>query len=462
MGTLTTSQKAGYDALVAADPMTAISTETSARTTADGLNLGKPRWRPNDRTARLALTVSSSDIGATAFEISNSSLWTLVDNTLVASDEGWSPADENALLVAGGVAAPLDAHCCVVKALPAYTVVLGGTPGIGDTLEFNANGVADPTIFDGRTLAVGDRVGIFYGVNSSNYTACGLWDVTVAGAVGAKLKFIRNMRANTSAKLAGAVVFIRGGLREKGKLYTLSLDSAGITIGTTPLLFDHQADQRCVISTVDDFDAETAALTSSGTFYNNRWICFFSGTGSQVISRDGSLTNDATRVGVLNVTAGTATTGQTNTQARGFAIQWNQNKRIRCGFRFEVSGISDGTHTGTPVVGFENASFVQGFKVRGNATTNDLELIGGSSSGITTTSLATAYVANTQYDIEFIKKLGATTLDVLLNGVVKLTGIAIPTTTNLYPKIESIKTAGATAWTVSPDKYWQEVYDPLA
>lgn len=87
-----------------------------------------------------------------------------------------------------------------------------------------------PSIVDGVTLVLGDRVLV---MSQTNEAQNGIYVVSTLGT-GANGTWARSSDANTSAKLAHAAVVVNGGSSEKGKRYTTSFAREDV-IGTSPV-----------------------------------------------------------------------------------------------------------------------------------------------------------------------------------------------------------------------------------
>ena len=133
--------------------------------------------------------------------------------------------------VAQGLSPKPSAIVATTTALATYTYA-NGSSGVGATITAVATGVV---AIDGHNLALSDIV-LVKDETAGNAPYNGLYNVTVAGAVGVALVLTRHTSMDTTSEFSGGYVFVESGTVNTAAGFVCT-NTGSITVGTTAVSF---------------------------------------------------------------------------------------------------------------------------------------------------------------------------------------------------------------------------------
>ncbi len=211
------------------------------------------RWTVANSTARLALVVTSVDVGKLCLQTDTGACYILTDESpmtwlgiLILNTDGTGTTWLTNTQVVGAQAiynfvfqyttayTPHTAvDCATTTVLPAGTYA-NGTAGVGATFTVTATGTLT---IDGHLTILGDRVLV---KNQAAGLQNGIYTVTTSGAVGVSAVLTRATDADTSAELLNSVYAVLSGTVNAPagvSTFWYVANTAAITIGTDTITF---------------------------------------------------------------------------------------------------------------------------------------------------------------------------------------------------------------------------------
>jgi len=351
--------------------------------------------------------------------------------------------------------------------LPAYTATVGSGPAA--VLTANANGALPAGLLDGVTVAEGATIRVLLALNGSDPTQAGVYDFTNGGASSA-FAFTPVAGLATAAALAGLSVKVGDGAVWAGAEFSLPRYEAGITLGTTPIVFEptslHGFAAGLVERIFEDYSHPAAAanITTGTIAGRGAFLYAYSGAGSVAAVNNGGTGDTLTERGFLTMTKGTTTTGLVNFAGRSERLSTLGKQRFAVKFR--ANNLHDASNIYTWQAGWSDNVTAGGdglgivVTVASGATTLEVR---GKTGGVVQTLALPAISAATWYEVVLVSMSGSSSVSAYVNGILigTLTGYATSVNITEYMEMKGGGSGGTTARTVDVDYICYEYYRPF-
>lgn len=351
--------------------------------------------------------------------------------------------------------------------LPAYSYN-NGSSGVGATITMTATGVV---AIDGRNLVLNDLVLVKNEI-AGNAPYNGLFDVTIAGAVGVALVLRRNTSMDIPTEFSGAYLLVNGGTINTGSGWWCTNSSAP-TVGTTAITFSQFNGASSVtagtgltkVGNTLSIDSTVATLTGSQALTNKTvngltptalatGFTLAGGTTSKTLtvpldaSVSGTNTGDQT---TISGNAGTATALQTARTIGGVSFDGTANTTVSSatgGFTISGGNLAVGANniTGTGSLGATASRLTKGWFTDLQVTNAIAGSVTGSAATLTTTR---AIYGNNFDGSAALAQVIASTYGGTGNGFAKLSGPATAEKTFTLPDASATILTDNTAVTVA-------------
>jgi hypothetical protein len=272
---------------------------------------------------------------------------------------------------------------------------------------------------------------------------------------------------NTATTLAGAHVYVQGGVQQAGNEYGYQAYAA-IVEGTTRIFFwlNTPRKGRNFITRILDEEFLWGAVNSNATALNN-------GLGLSTSVSGGTVTNQAvassSKIGVVRLDTGLTSNGRAGllTLVVGAGVELGLDTGLHAEFRLNVPTSSDGTNTWSCQVGLSDnitpsPNNAVSITFQPLVSTTDWELLNSNAGTPNNTSLGTLVAAQDEHFI-IHKDPGDPNIYVIRNGVqVAATSTDVPTTNPISPVLSIVKSAGTSvSGKLDMDSAVADYYTPL-